>query len=138
MESDVHPILLFDGVCNLCHRAMRFVLDHDRDARFRFAPLQSDVGRALLERFKMDPNALESVVVIDAAGAPAQRRGAAHRPRARRAVELAVAADRDPAPAARRCLRLRRAKSLPLVRTQAGLSRPAPRVARVVLGVYAR
>ena len=64
-----HPVLLFDGVCNLCHGTVRFVLDRDRAARFRFAPLQSDVGRALLANFALDPDATDTVVLIDAAGA---------------------------------------------------------------------
>ena len=82
MASDTHLVLLFDGVCNLCHGVVRFVLDHDRDARFRFAPLQSDVGRALLERFHLDPSAIDSVVVIDAAGAHARSDAALHTVRA--------------------------------------------------------
>jgi predicted DCC family thiol-disulfide oxidoreductase YuxK len=64
-----HPILLFDGVCNLCHGGVRFVLDHDRAARFRFAPLQSDVGRALVAESGRDPDALGSMLLIDADGA---------------------------------------------------------------------
>jgi len=67
--TDAHPVLLFDGVCNLCHGTVRFVLDHDRDARFRFAPLQSEVGRALLARFALDPDALDTIVLIDEARA---------------------------------------------------------------------
>ncbi|MCX5738743.1 MAG: thiol-disulfide oxidoreductase DCC family protein [Proteobacteria bacterium] len=68
-DLDAHPVLLFDGVCNLCHGTVRFVLDRDRAARFRFAPLQSEPGRALLTRFALDPNATDTVVLIDAAGA---------------------------------------------------------------------
>lgn len=45
------PILLFDGVCNLCNSAVRFVMERDRAASLRFASLQSDAGRALLARF---------------------------------------------------------------------------------------
>lgn len=43
-------VVLFDGVCNLCNRAVAFIIDHDRAGRFLFAPLGSDVGRALLTR----------------------------------------------------------------------------------------
>jgi predicted DCC family thiol-disulfide oxidoreductase YuxK len=68
-ERGAHPILLFDGVCNLCHGSVRFLLERDRAARFRFAPLQSEFGRALLEHFALDPNELDSIVLIDAAGA---------------------------------------------------------------------
>jgi len=40
--------VLFDGVCNLCNASINFVIDRDAEAVFRFAPLQSDVGRALV------------------------------------------------------------------------------------------
>lgn len=42
-----HPVILFDGVCNLCHGAVRFIIRRDRAARFRFASLQSEPGRRL-------------------------------------------------------------------------------------------
>jgi predicted DCC family thiol-disulfide oxidoreductase YuxK len=64
-----HPVVLFDGVCNLCHATVRFVLEHDRAARFRFVPLQSELGRALLEERGLDADALDNVVLVDAAGA---------------------------------------------------------------------
>lgn len=43
------PIVLFDGVCNLCAGAVRFIIPRDRRGRFRFAALQSDAARAILE-----------------------------------------------------------------------------------------
>lgn len=46
--DDSGPILLFDGVCNVCNGAVNFVIDHDPEGRFRFASLQSDVARELL------------------------------------------------------------------------------------------
>lgn len=33
------PILVFDGTCNLCAGAVRFVLAHEADATLRFAPM---------------------------------------------------------------------------------------------------
>ena len=42
------PVVLFDGVCNLCNGAVLFVIDRDPAARFRFAALQSDEARRLL------------------------------------------------------------------------------------------
>lgn len=42
-----HPVLLYDGVCNLCNASVRWVLAADRRQVFRFASLQSAVGRAL-------------------------------------------------------------------------------------------
>ena len=60
------PILLFDGVCNLCDHSVQFVLDHDAEGVFRFASLQSEVGRGLVERCGMPPGALDSVVLVEA------------------------------------------------------------------------
>lgn len=59
------PILLFDGVCNLCNSSVQWVIEHDPEGKFRFASLQSDVGQALLTEFNLDPAALNTVVLID-------------------------------------------------------------------------
>ena len=42
------PVVLFDGVCNLCAGAVRFIIPRDRRGRFRFASLQSDAGHRIL------------------------------------------------------------------------------------------
>lgn len=65
LESLDHPILLFDGVCNLCNGLVRFVIRHDADGTYRFAPLQSDVGRVLQERHDLDPEDVDTVVLVD-------------------------------------------------------------------------
>ncbi len=56
--------MLYDGVCGLCNRLLQFLLEHDRRAVFSFASLQSDVGRAMVERFGADPNELISFHVV--------------------------------------------------------------------------
>ena len=43
------PILFFDGVCGLCNRFVDFMLRTDRHYRFRYAPLQGETARRLLE-----------------------------------------------------------------------------------------
>ncbi len=42
------PVILFDGVCNLCNGFVQFVIRHDAAGQFRFAALQSAAGQALL------------------------------------------------------------------------------------------
>jgi predicted DCC family thiol-disulfide oxidoreductase YuxK len=63
--TDDAPILLFDGVCNLCSGAVRFVIRHDPRGRFRFAALQSETGRRLLVRHGLPPDALDTFVLIE-------------------------------------------------------------------------
>ena len=59
------PIIVFDGVCVLCNGWVRFLLRHDREARFRFAAMQTDAGRALLARHGLDPDDPSSFLLID-------------------------------------------------------------------------
>ncbi len=61
------PILLFDGVCNLCSRAVRFVIRHDPAGRFRFAALQSPAGQRLLAEHGLPADALDTFVLIEGA-----------------------------------------------------------------------
>ena len=49
------PVVLFDGVCNLCNGAVQFILDHEdrsaagsREHRLMFAALQSEAARTVL------------------------------------------------------------------------------------------
>ena len=41
-------VLFFDGVCGLCSRSIDFVLKHDTDEKFQFAPLQGTTAQTLL------------------------------------------------------------------------------------------
>lgn len=61
-----HPdsIVLFDGVCNLCNGLVRFIIKRDRKGWIRFSPLQSSFGKASLEKMKMDPEEINTVVYI--------------------------------------------------------------------------
>ena len=44
-------LLLYDGVCALCNGVVQFLMKRDRLDRFRYAPLQSSLGREVLARF---------------------------------------------------------------------------------------
>jgi predicted DCC family thiol-disulfide oxidoreductase YuxK len=44
-------LLLYDGVCALCNGSVQFLMKHDRLDRFRYAPLESSLGREVLARF---------------------------------------------------------------------------------------
>jgi predicted DCC family thiol-disulfide oxidoreductase YuxK len=58
-------IVLFDGVCNLCNRAVRFIIPRDPRGRIRFASRQSPVGQRLLAKYHAAEREIDSVVLID-------------------------------------------------------------------------
>jgi predicted DCC family thiol-disulfide oxidoreductase YuxK len=60
------PVVLFDGVCNLCNAWVSFLIDRDPAAKLRFGSLQSDAARDLLKRTGRIPSAeLEGVMLIE-------------------------------------------------------------------------
>jgi len=63
-ESTSNPIVLYDGVCGLCNRAVQFLLKRDRHDRLRFASLQSDFAATLLKRHGMDHQDLDTVYAV--------------------------------------------------------------------------
>lgn len=61
---DDKKIVLFDGVCNLCNGLVQFIIKHDQADRFRFAALQSDVGRQYLQRVQFS-GIKDTIVLIE-------------------------------------------------------------------------
>ncbi len=59
-----HPILLYDGVCGLCNRLVRFVLRRDPAGVFRFAALQSPLAGRILARHGLDARDLNTLFVV--------------------------------------------------------------------------
>jgi predicted DCC family thiol-disulfide oxidoreductase YuxK len=59
------PVVLFDGVCNLCNGSVQFVIKRDPQAKFLFASLQSAVGQAILKDFDLNTHDFASFILID-------------------------------------------------------------------------
>ncbi len=49
-----NPVILFDGLCNLCSASVQFILKRDVYNKYRFTSLQSDAGISLLKQFQID------------------------------------------------------------------------------------
>lgn len=64
MESE-HPVILFDGVCNLCNSAVQFVIERDKKKLFRFASLQSEYGQSQLKKHCLLDKNIDSIVLVD-------------------------------------------------------------------------
>jgi len=57
-------IVLFDGVCNFCNDSVNFIIRHDRDNKFKFATLQSDIGQELRAEYNVGED-IDSIVLIE-------------------------------------------------------------------------
>src|ERR1700681_4316950 len=57
------PMLVFDGDCAFCHRAVQFVLAHERRADLLFVPRDSALGLSLREQYHLQH--VESLLWIE-------------------------------------------------------------------------
>jgi predicted DCC family thiol-disulfide oxidoreductase YuxK len=58
-------ILLFDGACNLCNKSVQFVIKRDKNARVKFASLQSEVGKQIMLQFNISPEYIDSIILVE-------------------------------------------------------------------------
>lgn len=57
-------IILFDGSCGFCNRSVMFIIKHDKDETFKFASLQSDIGKKLFMHYDIQAN-VDSIILIE-------------------------------------------------------------------------
>ena len=63
--DEEYAVVLFDGVCHLCDGAVRFILRRENSTLLRFAPLQSEAGKALLMKYGYPENYLDGLIFIE-------------------------------------------------------------------------
>ena len=65
LSEQQHPVILFDGVCNLCSGAVAFIIKRDKSARYKFAALQSENGKNLISKFNLSPDKIDSILLLE-------------------------------------------------------------------------
>jgi predicted DCC family thiol-disulfide oxidoreductase YuxK len=68
-QAEGPHLILYDGLCGLCNRLIRFVLVRDRAGRFHFASLQSPMARSALATFNLNPDSLTTFYLLPGGGA---------------------------------------------------------------------
>ena len=63
--NDSHPVILYDGVCNLCNSSVQFVIKHDPGHHFRFASLQSGFGQQVLAKHNLAADNFNSFILLE-------------------------------------------------------------------------
>ena len=59
-----NPVVIFDGICSLCNRIVKFIVRKDRKKIFRFTSLQSDFGKQLLSCSAQSGTPANSIILI--------------------------------------------------------------------------
>jgi predicted DCC family thiol-disulfide oxidoreductase YuxK len=58
-------LILFDGYCNFCSDAVQWLVSIDRQALFKFAAIQSPLGRELYAQQGLDPENIQTLMLVD-------------------------------------------------------------------------
>ena len=58
-------LILFDGVCNLCNSSVLYVIKRDKKDKFLFAPLQSEIGKTIINKFQIDTDKTDSILLYN-------------------------------------------------------------------------
>lgn len=64
MKHFDHDLIVFDASCIFCSGFARFMVRFDRKAQFRFVTAQSETGRALYRTHDLDPDLMQTNIVI--------------------------------------------------------------------------
>jgi predicted DCC family thiol-disulfide oxidoreductase YuxK len=62
--DDSRPVVVFDGVCVLCHGFARFLAKRDTAQVFRFTYAQSALGQGLFRHYGLNPIEFETNLLI--------------------------------------------------------------------------
>jgi len=58
-------LILFDGVCKLCHGWSQFVIKHDNERKFTLCSIQSDIGKEILLHFGYDSEQVTTMLYVE-------------------------------------------------------------------------
>ena len=62
--SEGQSLILYDGVCGLCNRVVRFLMRRDGKNRLRFAALQSKLAQQVLARHQEQAGGMDTVLLV--------------------------------------------------------------------------
>ena len=57
-------IIIFDGICNLCVWSIQFIVSRDVNNVFKFVSFQSELGKDLLGKHRIDWRKSDSIIVV--------------------------------------------------------------------------
>ena len=58
------PVILFDGICNLCSNVVQFIIKRDKKNIYKFASLQSPFGQSVLKKHNLSGQYLKTFILL--------------------------------------------------------------------------
>lgn len=64
-KDHLGPLIIFDGVCNFCDASVNFIMNHDKNARFKFSASQHEGGERVLESFGIHADEVDTLYLLE-------------------------------------------------------------------------
>jgi predicted DCC family thiol-disulfide oxidoreductase YuxK len=65
VPENTKPVLIFDGVCELCNSSVNFILRWEKSPEILFTANQNEPGRALLLQYGENPDAVSTIYFVE-------------------------------------------------------------------------
>jgi len=59
-----YPVIIFDGICNLCCGWIQYLIRIDKNMKFRFVSIQSERGQKMLNGIHENDKMTESIIYL--------------------------------------------------------------------------
>ncbi|MEM6628864.1 MAG: thiol-disulfide oxidoreductase DCC family protein [Bacteroidota bacterium] len=59
------PVMIFDGVCNICNSSVDFIMRNEEAPNIKFTSFQGEAGRKILNQFGKDPNQVDTIYFLE-------------------------------------------------------------------------
>ncbi len=64
MEHD-YPVVIFDGVCNLCNTSVDFIIRQDKKGKIKVTANQHEAGKQILQEHGLSPEQVETLYLLE-------------------------------------------------------------------------
>jgi predicted DCC family thiol-disulfide oxidoreductase YuxK len=66
ISTEIHPqpTLYYDGVCNLCHFSVQWIIKRDQKKIFKYENLQSEAGQNIVKQISPSLLSSDSVILV--------------------------------------------------------------------------
>lgn len=65
MIDETKPILIFDGVCNMCNASVNFVMKRDKEGKVMFTANQHGPGQEILKKFNKPVDDVDTFYLLE-------------------------------------------------------------------------
>lgn len=62
--SEYPYIIFYDGICGLCNQSIQFIIKHDKKKIFRFAALDSEFAKSLLQSNHIKTENIDTIILM--------------------------------------------------------------------------